>query len=801
MAAPRVQNRPRASGVDPTIVEVEVGHRTPQLVRAVIALDGSDPTPAFSMNGAEADVFVLERDGQGRPMTALIQAPVTIGANSGGGANQFATVNVLPSVSSPAQAVFQVQVPTISIELVGTDGQVYSARPLEAAPIFFWPCNRGTAARWSNLYSGVRMLASPSGGERVLALVDLDSRADGLCEVEVFLVNGAQTVQDSAPNVGDFTFLSLRVIVSWLGTDGRPKGPVVSTFMPRAGETTIQSDARTVISLVDDGAPHLWERSIGRLLRFAVAPPGTNPVETHELAHYFGYGFPTSGPRSFFASRSHGPEQGRLAPWGPTYNLWGPIGQAAARAQLDSDIGAFATPRAHGTAIGPFTAVRTGLFHKSGIPDEGPGAPGGQGIRPTGTFALDRRLLVHRRLELEHRVDRFRRAHLKPDSGAPTDSLAWARRFGGTVPFAWANAGDRQFPWLRYPRDPQTGGIVRTGNVKLGTLAPVDALEVSTQRLFDADDDAHGVRMREPAETLARFSGTSAPLRVLQLVAATAMLARHPYPHASDGVACFAAMDLLAHGVARPLEGDPSAGRGLAWDLRAIAGWASFANSRERSAMVPTVSALLEYFARIRPPTGWLQSDAPMPQGHNSYVAIHDQGAPAGYRYAQTFELAYLELAIEATLQAFEGTLTAATVEDARRGSLRSMDSLIGTAVERADGLVATFLATAVVDGHPLPAPDGTLASNQAEATWIFSIAAAAARTAERLGISAAEIDARLARVLRVGVGAAHAYPSYSAYVAAAQALEKEPWHGSWTFAALAWGQAVAADQPQTTRS
>jgi hypothetical protein len=654
------------------------------------------------------------------------------------------------------------------VVIVETPDGAFTARP-------FADENRGerSLGRWRSTWRTFATLENKAGESRGIVQATLEARCDGVAVVELLLANAIQVYSTEAKRAGDFCYREVRI-----ETSSRIVLP-----LPRAGEVvTMAEDGSSSLRLVTDGRPHLWPRMTGALRRIVLLPPGSDPVHVaraEEVGRFFGCAFAIEGANSWIEAAAHGPERGLLAPWTDSLDVWGPKGPAGARALLDGMIGGILGPRTSGAAGNAFTGPALGLFHGIGQPQEG--EPGGWKIRPVGSFALDRRLLLERWLEIEHGLDRSRILHFEPRSGRPTTALGWAAKFGGRVPFPWKNHGDGRFPWLAFARNPSTGGLVRVSNVTQGRMVEHGD---GALLFFDPQDDQHEIRDEEPVETFVRFTGSGIGLVLLELLAASAELARHDLQSPAGDVTL---SKLLADAAARPRQGSTNAGRALAWDLRSIAGYWEVAPPRWRELRRSWANSLARWALVARSSAGLLMRDPD--GGHSTEVAL-EQGAPAGFSYVQTFEEAYLTFSLEQLAAvAMPGNVSDRDLRDVLVGIGDAVEALWSVR-DPANGLVPKFVGTRSLGGPEFASRSAV--SPTVEATWVWGAIATAARCAARAGDPSA-FEARRALLLRAGRPSSAPSPTFEQYVRAAQALEREPWHGSVDYSLLAWGEAWRA--------
>lgn len=738
------------------------------VVTAVVPLEratGAPSVPAFLVEGIAADVQPHARDAQGRPTSVLVTAPVDL---RGRAPHSFARLR-LEATGEAYQPSDVRDVPTLDLEFVlHTPDGIFRAKPFDDAAK-----GEKTLGRHRSVWKSAAILEN--GREtRGLVIASLEVRVDGLAVVEFFAVNGLQPYSETGALCGDFCYQNLEVHTS----------QTIVLPLPRKGERVTVDRGSSTLSLVDDGLVHLWPRCRGMLRRIVLVPAGASHevvTRAQEVGAFFGSAFAIEGPNSWIECASHGPELGLLAPWTDALNVWGPKGQAGARALLDGVIGGLAGPRASGAIGGAFITTSHGGFHPLGQFQEG--EPGGWKIRPVGSFALDRRLLLERWIEAEHGLDRSGVFHFDPRTLKPTTAAGWASRFGGRVPFAWKNHGDGRFPWISFPRNPSDGSIVRTSNVTQGRMvAHGDAVLLS----YDDQDDQHEIRDVEPLETLVRFTGSSLVLSILEVLAVNGELARHEY-QSPPGDVTFA--KLLAQSAATPSAGSTNAGRGLAWDLRAIVSFWEFASDAWRLQRRTWIQAVARWAIVTRGPAGLLGNDPA--NGHVTEVATTTDGAPGGFRYVQTFEEAYLEQSLE---QLASVAMPGAVAERERlavlRGIIDAVEALWSVRLS-SSSIPPKFVAVGIAGGAELQSLDRSKAGPDAEGTWIWGLLACAARCHLRLGDQAG-YQAKANLLLQAGRAPESPWPSFEAYVEGSQALEREAWHGSVDYSALAWGEAYA---------
>lgn len=776
-AAPQPARATRSrTGPKSSVLELEVPSSIDPkeiILTAVVPVKpgaGLPDLPAFLVGGIAADVQTHGRDWRGRPTSVIVSAPVDLTGKTPG---SFARIELQPTGTAyqPSQVR---DVPQLDLEFVlQTPDGVFRARPF-ADPA------RGERqlGRHRSTWKSWALLEGPRGETRGLVIACVEARADSLAVVEWFAVNGLQLYETDAAHAGDFCYQELELHTS----------SAIVLPMPRAGETVVRDGAAFVARLVGDGMIHLWPRMQGALRRMVVCPPDATPAllaRASDVGRFFGNAFAIEGPNSWTEAGVHGPEQGFLAPWTDSLDVWGPKGQAGARVLLEQLIGTMWGQRTSGLAGNAFLIPHVALFHPLGQYQEG--EPGGSFIRPVGSFALDRRLLLARWIQLEHTLDRTRAFHFEPRFGKPTSAAVWAQRFGGRVPFAWKNHGDGRFPWMALARAADSS-IIRTPNVTQGHMVPHNGDQLLT---YDEHDDQHEVREREPVETLARFTGSPMMLQILECFAVNAELARHELQSPEGDVTL---AKLLVQTATKPASGSTNAGRGLAWDLAALVGFWEFAGDGWRSARKNWVMSFTRWALTSRGPSGILCNDPDY--GHITEVAINDHHAPQGFRYVQTFEEAYMNFALEKLGRlALPGVASDREVRAYFQGIVDSFDALWSARLGSSN-LVPTFVAVGFKNGGAeLPQLSNTRASPDAESTWIWGMAACAARCALQAGHPEryrALMNGQLLQIGRVTADAGHPLPTLESYVHNAQALEREYWHGSADYSALAWGEAWA---------
>lgn len=772
----------------PSVLELEIPQSAAAgslVVTAVVPIPAgqrSAAVPGFQLAGVEADVVPLARDAQGRATTVVVAAPFAVEKLVPG---SFHRIPFQPT-GEPARAGAGREIEPLDLEVVVRcrDG-VFTARP-------FSDGERGekTLGRFRSTWRSWALLEGRGGETRGIVIASLELRSDGFAVLELLLANALQRFEESSALGGDFTYREVEVRTS----------STIVLPLPRFGEKVLAERGVNVARLVGDGATHLWPRMLGALRRFVLAPPRlSKPLRDRavEIGRWFGTAFAVEGPNSWADAGAHGPELGLLAPWiDEGLDLWGQAkGQAAARNLLASAAGALEEARTKGLAKGPFLCTPRGLFHPLGQFQEG--EPGGWKIRPCGSFALDRRLLLERWLEIEHGLDRSRVLHFQPRAGRPTSAAAWARAFGGRVPFAWKNHGEERFPWMRFRRSPATGEILLESNVYQGRL---DEHADGILLRYHDQDDQHEIRDVEPVETVVRFSGSGIGLSLLEVLGENGMLARHEFQSPAGDVTLSKLLQELGK---RSGRGSTNAGRGLAWDLRAIAAWWEVAPDSWRKGRGPWAAGLATWARGARAANGLLGNDPD--NGHVSRVAI-EQGAPAGFRYVQTFEEAYLALSLEqlATV-AIRGNVP----ERVWTRLLADLVDGIGelwSVRDPANGLVPKFVAVGRTGGDELEGLTRSAVSPGEEGTWIWGALACASRSAAKAGL-VSFAGAFRDRLLEAGV-APEAVPqvtpqAFRDYVARAQAKERESWHGSVDYSLLAWGEAWSASRgrsPSTIR-
>lgn len=762
--------------------------------------------PEIHASGWVAEPRIIARRGDGSPELLLVRAwvdrpdlpvgsiiPVEIRRGIG---------HPAPKRSTALVAAMAAEDPAVSLpgfELVDARGRRHAIAPEAWRPTEVGLTGQldglTLAAGGEAVARATIVGAAPGEKSPLVARVWLEYSADNEYALELVVANAAQGLAPEADCYDlPFQLAAISVRQGWLA-------------MPasyRAGmDVASDADGRDWIDLVARAPadrPHVFLAQQARLLRFVLVPLAhahSRPTRAFES-----FGFAVAGPWSWGAVPADGPQRGRLHRWTSAFDYWGlASGDRAAVTVVEKEAaahdlvlrrGQWANPET-GSAFTSTLVDQLGLAHPDGTQEEG--QPGGWRVRPCGTYVLDQALLQRRWTELETMVDRHRAFLLHEADVTPIAPSAWAAANSADgeqrVPFDYRLHGEMTVPWLRrkYGVDDagqETAGVITTesSSIELGASVRTSPEFLPLAR-FRRIDDQHYERIAEPAATLAQLTGSPGALFVVEVLGVNALTAFTSFEHEAESWSPGQTMRVLVvQAKTSPGRGHDVAGRGLYWAMLALCSLHRHAPQALRHEIDATFELFVGFMEDVEMPNGLHQSYG---RGTRHYDDAVRNGAPAGFRYAQTFEEALGALALIAVSNAADdrpvGRLRASR---ARARAERIAEALLLGEVQRSGG-VAWFVGVADVDtGVPLERLRADATSTHVEADHVHHLAwSGAACSASNGPMMPAPRNRYLARLLELGSGG----PNYAGFIHNLQAREREWGQGRTTYASHAVGE------------